>query len=83
MSDKVSYMTMTALSRELKLHRSTLVRMEQRNVIPPAPFFKGMRVYSPDLVKQVKKALDDYFGGRPIGKAGRLEIDPDLVEIER
>jgi predicted DNA-binding transcriptional regulator AlpA len=80
MTEKV--LTLAQLAQHTGLHRSTLVRMEQRLVIPKArwagPPVNG-RVYNDAEVKAVDKAIAEYLRGKADNAEGR-ELATD-VEI--
>lgn len=76
--------TLPQLAEELGLHRSTLVRFEQRGIIPIAPIVgkpvQG-RVYDAALEKKVKDAVDLYYKKKAIKRAeeGRPEAPKNFV----
>jgi hypothetical protein len=76
------YFTLPQVAKRLELHRTTLLRMEQRGVIPKAKWtvrpFKG-RVYTEADIKAIEKALEEYFNSHRPNDGGMI-IDPELVE---
>lgn len=72
MTNTVQVKTLPELAEELGLHRSTLVRLEQRGVIDKAPKvgkpIQG-RVYDAALEAKVRKQLQAYFDARKIADA--------------
>lgn len=84
--EEISVVTLAMLAKKLGLHRSTLVRMEARNLIPKAkwagPPVNG-RVYDAADVKRVKAILDAYFAGKD-QTAGRdfaksVAVQPEIL----
>jgi DNA-binding transcriptional MerR regulator len=80
---KKTYLTLPQVAKRVKLHRTTLLRMEQRGVIPPAKWSSRpirARIYSEEDVVAIQTALDTYFAQR---EAGELVVDDaDVVEPE-
>lgn len=83
MTEKV--FTLAQLAKRTGLHRSTLVRMEQRLVIPKArwggPPVNG-RVYNEAEAKAVEKAIAEYFKSRADNAEGR-ELVAEVEVIDR
>jgi hypothetical protein len=84
--EPLSVITLSMLAKKTGLHRTTLIRMEQRNVIPRAkwagPPVNG-RVYDAKDVKKVEALLKDYFAGKTDSAARDFvkapEVQPDLT----
>lgn len=77
----VAAITLPALARDVGRDRSTLVRLEQKGLIPEAKWHPVMkcRVYTPADVKAVKAALEAYDASQ-LGKAGgRMVVDPSTL----
>jgi predicted DNA-binding transcriptional regulator AlpA len=76
------YFTLPQVAERVKLHRTTLLRMEQRGVIPKAKWatkpFRA-RVYTEADIVALQRALDEYFASHMPNEAGMI-IDPDSIE---
>lgn len=75
--------TLPQLAEEIGVHRSTLVRLEQRGIISPAPVvgkpIQG-RVYDAKLEATVKKEVAEYFRQRDIAaNMKRPEAPSNLI----
>lgn len=80
----IAAITLPALAREVGRDRSTLVRLEQKGVIPEAKWHPVMkcRIYTPADVKAVKAALEVYDASQ-LGKAGgRMVVDPSTLVVK-
>jgi hypothetical protein len=68
--ERVPALTLPAFARKVGLHRTTLLRMEQKGIITKAPTLRGtqMRVYDEDLQKICEKEIQEYMESVP--KAG-------------
>jgi hypothetical protein len=83
--EETTVWTLQQLAAEVNLHRSTLVRMEQRNLLPKAkwagPPING-RVYTGEDKKKIKAILLAHFAGKT-GHADReLIAAPVLATSE-
>ena len=85
MADKpyVRVKTLPQLAEELGINRSTMVRLEQRGIIPMAPKVRTPiqgRVYDEALEKEVIKAYHAYMqgnrdnGARPMAPNGTIVV---------
>lgn len=75
------YYTLPQVAKRLQLHRTTLLRMEQRGVIPKAKWvshpIKG-RVYNEAEIAVIETKLAAYFAsGRPNDEG--MVIDPSQI----
>lgn len=76
------YYTLPQVAKRLELHRTTLLRMEQRGVIPKAAWttkpFRA-RVYTEADIVALQAALDVYFSTRMPNADGMI-IDASAIE---
>lgn len=80
---KERYYTLPQVAKRLGHHRTTLLRMEQRGVIPKATWaLKPIRarVYTEADIKIVEAALTEYFSHKPGGGEGLLLSATDIVK---
>lgn len=80
-----TYFTLPVVAKRLGLHRTTLLRLEQRGVVPKAKWatrpFNG-RIYTEEDIKATEKALDEYMKRKPGGKDGVQVDDNDVINPE-
>src|SRR5690606_6639716 len=74
--------TLPQLAAELGVDRSTMVRWEQKGIIPLAPLagkpVQG-RVYDKDLERKVKAAVDKHLQKRAIAAANRPKAPKNFI----
>lgn len=74
-------LTLPGVAKLLGIHRSTLVRLEQRGHVPEAkwhPVLK-VRIYLKEDIDKVQKAYETYVSGRVMRGEGRVVVDPGTL----
>lgn len=81
-SDTKVVKTLPQLAEEIGVHRSTLVRLEQKGIIDKAPLVgkpvQG-RVYDPELEKRVKFQVEKYLEKRNRANEGRPDAPKNFI----
>jgi hypothetical protein len=75
------YFTLTQVAKRLDLHRTTVLRMEQRGLIPKAKWIQKPirgRIYTEADIKVIEAKVEEYFATGKPNPAGMI-LDPAHV----
>lgn len=83
MTEEVEVITLPQLAKRLGRHRTTILRLEQRNVLPKAawagPPIRG-RVYTEADVKKVTELVNEYFAASDKAQEGRKVLTSVVIK---